>query len=121
MSKGSRVRPYNKGKFDKNYARVFGSKKLNVWKDAPPKEDLDGIQRDARNGMRDWSDGGRYARVPQEPGGAPDPQTAGSVEPPPRGNRSSASGKRPRSRPTCRNCGSQDCTPNYCNVCGGGF
>ena len=49
MSKGSRSRPCDKKRFDENYARVFGSKKLNVWQGAPPKEEApDGIQGNTR-------------------------------------------------------------------------
>jgi hypothetical protein len=113
MSKGSHVRPYNRKKFGKEYDRIFGVKELNVWEDAPPKgedeescpgcggsgclegpnhcpcreEDANGIQGDTGDGTRDWSDGGRIAYVPQEPGGAPDSQAAEPVESPPRGNR----------------------------------
>lgn len=96
MSKGSHFRPYNKQRFDENYARVFGPKKLNVWQSAPSKEETpSGIQGDTKDGMRDWSDGGRTAQVPQEPGGVLDSQAAEPVASPPRGNRQAPPGKHP--------------------------
>ncbi len=86
MSKGSRPRPCNKQRFDENYNRVFGSKKLNVWRDAPPKGDSDGIQGSAGDGTRDRADSRRVTGMSQEPGGASDSQAAEPVASPPRGN-----------------------------------
>ena len=86
MSKGSRSRPCSKKRFDENYARIFGLKKLNVWKDAPPKEDSNGIQGDTGDGTRDSADSGRASSVLQESGRALDSQAAGPVESPPCGN-----------------------------------
>lgn len=84
MSKGSRPRPCNKKKFDAEYERVFGKQKLNVWTDAPPKEEQpDEIQGDTGDGTRDQSDSGRLTDVLEEPGGFFDTQATGPVEPPP--------------------------------------
>jgi hypothetical protein len=121
MSKGSRSRPCDKQRFDENYARVFGKKRPNVCRDAPPKEeseepcpgcggsgyleganwcpcrekDADEIQGSTRDGTRDRTSSGRVAQVPQEPGRALDSQTAEPVEPPPRGNRQALPGRYP--------------------------
>ncbi len=86
MSKGSRFRPCNKKQFDKNYARVFGSKKLNVWQGAPPEEDSNGIQGNTGDGTRDSADSGRATDVPEKSGREPDSQAAEPMESPPCGN-----------------------------------
>ncbi len=95
MSKGSRPRPCNKQRFDENYARVFSPKRLNVWRDAPPKEVPDGIQGNTGDGTRDRADSGRIAQVPQEPGGQLDSQVEGPMASPPLRNRRAALDKHP--------------------------
>ncbi|MHC4509536.1 MAG: hypothetical protein ACYTAO_11350 [Planctomycetota bacterium] len=121
MSKGSQRRPCNKARFDAEYDRVFGAKRLNVWEDAPPKEEspeevaeksaeLDailegtnqkigelpnGIQGGAGDGARDRADSGSVHDVPQEPGGRVDSQAAGPVASPTLRNCSPAPGKHP--------------------------
>jgi len=95
MSKGSRPRPCDKKRFGENYDRVFGAKPLNIWNDAPPKEDSNEVQGNTGDGTRDSADSGRASSVPQEPGGAPDSQTEAPVEPSPRGNRQAPPGMHP--------------------------
>jgi len=90
MSKGSRPRPCNKEKFDAEYERIFGKKKLNVWKDPP-----DGIQGDAGNGTGDSADRGRADDVPEEPRRGPDPQTEELVASSRHGTRRTTRAKRP--------------------------
>lgn len=50
MSKGSRPRPCNKKEFDENFERVFGPKKLNIWTDAPSKEEPGETNEKVRTG-----------------------------------------------------------------------
>jgi hypothetical protein len=97
MSKGSGVRPHNKKKFDKEYERVFGAKPLNVWQDAPPKEEEpnDGIQGSAEDGTCNPSDSGCPAYMPQESGGEFDPQTGTVVETSRHGTRRTVRATRP--------------------------
>lgn len=70
MSKGSRPRPCNKQRFDSEYERIFGKRKLNVWEEPP-----DGIQGDPGDGACDQADGGQDSSVPVEPApGGADPE-----------------------------------------------
>ena len=95
MSKGSRPRPCNKGKFDAEYERIFGKKRLNVWKDSPAEGEPDGIQGNTGDGASDSADGGQAASVPEKPGGETDSQAEELVASSRHGTRRTTRAKRP--------------------------
>lgn len=66
MGKGDNYRPVDKEKFDANFERVFGKKKLNIWEGPPLKEESDGVQGDTGDRGSDPANGGPPDGVSKE-------------------------------------------------------
>ena len=61
MGKGSRVRPYNKFRFDKNWERIFGNKVRKGTKSKPTQVHKNKKREEMKNPKDDWRKGTVWA------------------------------------------------------------